>query len=220
MKKTLLIISLFAILGQLPAQVLTGNTSKKFTVGFDLFTDIWMEKPADMKIRAINQGFNVFGTYNFELTESGKHTFSAGIGIRNNQLYSNSQINNIKADTIVFTPITNNYKRSKLHLVYVDFPFEFRFRFDDKWKLGVGFKLGIILDSKTKYYGDITATGPRVLQKNKKVNSLEKYTFGPTLRVGYKWVSLFGYYQPTHIFSRDLGPDLYPISVGITLSPF
>lgn len=220
MKKTLLIISLLVIFGQLPAQVLTGNTSKKFTVGFDLFSDIWMEKPADMKIRAINQGFNVFGTYNFDLTESGNHTFSAGIGIRNNQLYSNSQINNIKADTIVFTPITNNYKRSKLHLVYVDFPFEFRFRFDDKWKLGVGFKLGIILDSKTKYYGDITATGPRVLQKNKKVNSLEKYTFGPTLRVGYKWVSLFGYYQPTHIFSRDLGPDLYPISVGITLSPF
>jgi hypothetical protein len=63
MKKTLLIISLFAILGQLPAQVLTGNTSKKFTVGFDLFSDIWMEKPADMKIRAINQGFNVFGTF-------------------------------------------------------------------------------------------------------------------------------------------------------------
>jgi hypothetical protein len=220
MKKTLLIISLFALMGQLSAQVITGNTSKKFTVGFDLFSDIWMGKPADMKIRAINQGFNVFGTYNFELTESGNHTFSAGIGIRNNQLYSNTQINNIKADTIVFTPITNNYKRSKLHLVYLDFPFEFRFRFDDKWKLGVGFKLGLILDSKTKYFGDITATGPRVLQKSKKVNSLEKYTFGPTLRVGYKWVSLFGYYQPTHIFSRDLGPDLYPISVGITLSPF
>lgn len=220
MKKTLLIISLLVLAGQLSAQIITGKTSTKFTVGFDLFSDIWMDKPADMKIRTINQGFNVFGTYNFDLTENGRHSFSAGIGLRNNQLFSNTQINNIKADTIVFTPITNDYKRSKLHLVYLDFPFEFRFRFDDKWKLGVGFKLGIIIDSKTKYFGDISPNGPRVLQKSKDVNSLEQYTFGPTLRVGYKWISLFGYYQPTRVFSRDLGPELYPISVGISLSPF
>lgn len=219
MKKVVLSLIIILTAGYLQAQIITGN-NKNFTVGFDLFTDVWMEQPDGMKARAVNQGFNVFATYNFMLVESGRHTFSTGLGIRNHQLFSNSTINDIKADTIVFTPITNNYKRSKLHVVYLDFPFEFRFRFDDTWKLGVGFKLGLVIDSKTKYYGDLTATGPRVLQKHKKVNSLEKYTFGPTLRIGYKWVSLFGYYQPTHIFARDLGPDLYPISVGITLSPF
>lgn len=220
MKKAALLISFLLMISYLQAQVLTANTSKKFTVGFDLFNDFWMGQPDGMKARTINQGFNVFGTYNFDLVESGAHTFSAGIGIRNNQLYSNMKINDIKADTIVFSKITYNYKRSKLHVVYLDFPFEFRFRFDNKWKLGVGFKLGINIDSKTKYVGDITATGPRMTQKYKKVSEIEKYTFGPTLRLGYKWISVFAYYQPTHVFTHNLGPDLYPISVGITLSPF
>ena len=117
-------------------------------------------------------------------------------------------------------PITNNYKRSKINLVYLDFPAELRFRFDNKWKLGIGFKLGIVIDSKTKYVGDITAIGPRVHQKSKKISSLEKYTFGPTLRLGYKWFNVFAYYQPARVFQRDLGPEFYPLSVGITLAPF
>ncbi|MDY0077161.1 MAG: outer membrane beta-barrel protein [Bacteroidales bacterium] len=219
MKKAGLLIVLALFASSLSAQIITDKTSKKFTVGFDLYTDFLTQTPANYNARTINQGFNVFGTYNFALGKSA-HTFSLGLGIRSQNFYSNTAIANVNADTIRFVPITNNYKRSKINLVYLEVPAELRFRFDNKWKLGVGFKFGILIDSKTKYVGDITAIGPRVYQKSKKINSLEKYTYGPTLRLGYKWISAFAYYQPARVFKRDLGPEFYPLSIGITLAPF
>ncbi|MBZ0243721.1 MAG: PorT family protein [Bacteroidales bacterium] len=219
MKKAGLLFVLALFVSSLSAQIITDKTSKKFTVGFDFYTDILTQTPVDYDARTINQGFNVFGTYNFALGKS-PHTFSLGLGIRSQNLYSNTAIADLNADTISFVPITNNYKRSKINLVYLDFPAELRFKFDNKWKLGVGFKFGIVIDSKTKYVGDITAIGPRVHHKSKKINSLEKYTYGPTFRLGYKWFSVFAYYQPARVFKRDLGPEFYPLSVGVTLSPF
>jgi hypothetical protein len=59
------------------------------------------------------------------------------------------------------------------------------------------------------------------IEKAKQVNNVEKFRFGPTLRVGYSWFSLYAYYSVTKVFQGNKGPeDLYPISVGITLLPF
>ncbi len=218
MKKTGLILTLIFLAGMSYAQVITNKTSKSVTVGFDVFTDLWLNPPADMKVRAINQGFNVHATYNFPLGETA-HSFAIGTGLRTHNLFSNAAIPNLNADTITFVKIDEKYKRNKVNLVYLDFPMEFRFRFDDKWKLGVGFKLGIEMDSKTKYVGE-NAAGNSIKVKQKDIAQLEKYTFGPTLRFGYKFVSVFGYYQISSAFQRDLGPELAPISVGITISPF
>jgi len=219
MKKAGLLFVLALFASSLSAQIITDKTSKTFSVGFDLYTDILTQTPADYNSRTINQGFNAFMTYNFALGKS-PHTFSIGAGIRSQNFYSNTKIGDLKADTIKFVPITNNYKRSKINLVCVDFPAEFRFRFNNSWKVGVGFKLGIAIDSKIKYVGDATPIGPRVLEKSKKINSLERYTYGPTLRVGYKWVNVFAYYQPSRVFNNDLGPEFYPLSIGLTFTPF
>lgn len=219
MKKAGFLFVLALLASSLSAQIITDKTSKAFTVGFDIYNDFLTQTPDDYDSRTINQGFNVFGTYNFALGKSA-HTFSLGVGIRSQNFYSNTLIGDMTADTVKFVPITNNYKRSKINLVYLDFPAELRFRLDNKWKVGIGFKLGVVIDSKSKYVGDATAVGPRVYEKSKRINSLEQYTFGPTLRLGYKWISLYAYYQPARVFQRDLGPEFYPLSVGITLAPF
>jgi len=219
MKKIGLIISLLFISFTMQAQIITDKTSKKYTVGFDIYTDFVTKIPTSYTAAAFNPGFNVFGTYNFPIGKS-QHIFALGIGIRSHNLYSNTRIADVNADTIVFSPITNNYKRSKLNLVYLDIPGEVRFKFDNKWKLGIGFKMGILLDSKEKYIGDQTITGSRVYEKRKRINALETYTFGPTLRVGYKWVSLFGYYQIGRTFKQSAGPAFKPLSIGLTISPF
>lgn len=221
MKKSALVLALtlFAIFAN--AQVITDKTSKNVSVSFDVLNDFVTKSPANTKFRAINQGFNVNVTYNFKVGE-GPHVFALGTGLRIHNWYSDSRISNIKGDTIVFAPINSklSHKRSKLNLVYVDFPAEFRFRFDDKWKLGVGFKMGVLIDSKEKYLGQLVENGPTMHIKQKKVNALERYTFGPTLRFGYKYINAFAFYQITRTFQRDLGPEMYPLSVGITIAPF
>lgn len=221
MKKALVIALSLMLSFPSFSQVMVTGKSAKVSAGFDLFTDIPTKTPANMKSRAINQGVNTFLTYNFKIGE-GPHVFAIGAGIRSHNFYTNTRIVNAYADTIIFRPIDSklNYKRSKLNVTYFDIPAEFRFRFDDKWKIGVGFKLGMLVDSKEKYIGQLVENGPRALNKTKKINSLEKYTFGPTLRVGYKVVSVFGYFQPASVFRNDLGPEFMPVSLGVTLTPF
>mgnify|MGYP002639475281 CR=1 FL=1 len=221
LKVILPLLFVFIFIGNTQSQVLSDEAKRKFTVGVDFITDIWQEKPADMDIRTINQGFNVFGMYNFQLGESNSD-FSAGLGIDNHNMYSDTRIENLNADTIVFVPLgTNIYQRSKINLTYVSIPFEVKIRLNNGVKFGAGFKVRYLLSSKDKYVGDVPGEAKgRTMVKRKTINSTEDWAYGFTLRMGYKSVNLFGYYQISSIFEKGRGPQMYPISVGITLTPF
>lgn len=208
--------------GDVFSQVISESAKRKVTIGMDLYTDIWQDVPADMSLRTINQGFNVFAMYNFQIGESNTTTFAVGLGLDNHNMYSDTRIENVTADTIVFAPLEGNvYQRSKINLTYISIPMELKFKFKNDMKFGAGFKLQYLASSKDKYIGDVpNEEVGRQMVKRKKINSLETYAYGFTLRVGYKAVNLFGYYQISDIFEKGKGPELYPISVGITLTPF
>ena len=226
-KLPILIIFLAILMGSFNAnsQVLSESAKRKVTVGVDVFTDIWLytNNPVYMSpgfsLRTIQQGATAFVMYNLQLGES-LSSFSIGLGIRNHNMYSNSLIKDIKADTIIFEEIEVNYKKSKVNLVYLDLPVEFKYRTEGGFKLGVGFKVGYLIDSKEKYKGDRPHEAIMVKVKTKTIRQVEKWTFGPTLRIGFKWVSLFAYYQINGIFVTDRGPEMNPISVGFTITPF
>lgn len=203
------------------AQGLSESIKKKFTVGADVYTDIWQGLPDGVESRTINQGATAFGMFNFQLGES-ITSFSIGLGIRNHNLYTNSKIDDFRGDTIVLTPIPDDvdYKRSKINLVYLDVPAEFKIRMENGFKVTVGFKVGWLIDSKEKYVGDIYGTTKGVKEKSKKIWHTESISYGPTFRVGYKFISLYGYYQISDAFKRNLGPEVAPISIGLTITPF
>ncbi len=224
MKKFQLIIAIcfFALLGQtVSAQVLSESAKRKITVGADIFTDIWLKSPDDIELRTIHQGATGFAMYNFQLGES-MSSFSVGLGIRNHNIYSNARVEDVKADTIKMVPIPANvnYKRSKINLVYLDLPFEFKFRTESGFKVSAGFKVGWSIDSKEKYVGDLTSSGPKVKEKRKGISNLETWTYGATFRIGYKAFNLYTYYQINDFFEKGKGPELQPLSVGLTITPF
>jgi len=232
MKKLItLIILLVAFFGteMVSAQVLSESAKRKVTVGVDVFTDIIFYKndplymPADFSFRTINQGANVFAMYNFQLGKSSLSSFSIGLGISSHNFYStNSMIDNIKADTIVYSTISEDFKRTKINMTYLNVPLELKFRTKGGFKIGIGAKVAYKLASKQKYVGNKTIDNKivKVNEKSQKINRLEDWTFGPTLRIGYKWISIYGYYQVTHVFKKSFGPELMPLSLGITITPF
>jgi hypothetical protein len=202
------------------SKIIGETTVRRVSVGVEIYQDFWMNWPKGMNIRAINQGGGAFVMYNIPFGDS-PLSFAIGAGLGFHNLYSNTRIENIKADTISFTVIPDSisYKKSKLGLAYLDFPLEFRLKTKSKFNMSVGVKLGYLLDAKTKYKGENLA-GDQIIQKNKKVDNVDKFRFGPTIRVGYDWFQVVGYFSVTKIFDKGLGPDLYPISVGITFMPF
>ena len=224
MKKFIILFSLFVIpffsFSQEKNKIIKETTIRRVSVGVEIYQDFWMKWPKGMNVRAINQGAGGFIMYNVPFGES-PVSFSIGAGIGCQNLFSNTTINDIHADTITFTPIpdTIDYKKSKLGLTYLDFPLELRVVTKDKIRFSVGLKLGYLLDAKTKYKGD-DIYGQESTVKYRKVEHVDKFRFGPTIRFGYDWFQIMGYFSVSQIFEKGLGPDLYPISVGITFMPF
>jgi len=227
MKKLIfiLVIGLFTINSF--GQKVSESTIKKVSLGYDLYTSLWMNMPLGVDTRVINQGVNVFAMYNHALNEKGL-SVAAGLGISSENLYTkNHYVSDIRAEEVEFTAIPTGIStaRIKLNFTYLDIPLELRLKTDKDVRFGLGFKFGILLDSKSFYKGVAfnssgTDLGYVAIEKDKKINQLEEYRFGVQARVGYKWVQAFGYYSLNKVFIADKGPQMYPIHVGFTFMPF
>ncbi len=205
------------------AQTLSASAKRKVTVGVDVFTDIWFNAPTNVKIRTINPSANTFVTYNIALGEKKTTSVALGLGIGNHNMYSNNgMIQSIKADTItyVLTGTGLKMKRTKLSVTYLEVPLELKFRNKKGFKISVGFKLGYLLDSKEKYVGNTYINGPQQNIKRKGISQLNTFAYSSTFRIGYKSFNLFLSYQLGTVFRVGHGPQLHPLSLGITLTPF
>jgi hypothetical protein len=229
----LVILTLLTVRAQ--SQVVNETTKKKISIGFGLYTDIWMNMPKDINQRWINQGVNVFATYNVPFGKS-NFSFAIGLGICTHNLYGDFLVNST-SDSTVFKKIPDSvgYKRSKMTLAFVEVPVEFRWKSKSKVTVALGFKGGFMVGSFTKYVGDSysgtnnynTVLDPVATHEPEKVRvkywgvkNLESFAYGPTLRVGYKWINLNAYYQLSTVFTKGNNPEMYPISVGLVLMPF
>lgn len=222
MKKIQILIAAVLVLafsGNLFSQMLSESAKRKVTVGADVYTDIWMKVPSDIDLRTINQGANVFMMYNLQLAESNS-SFAFGLGFSNHNMYGDFTIDSIKAPEINLTPIPSSvsYRKSKMAYTSIDLPLELKLKLDNGVKFGIGFKIGWIISSKTKYKGDIDGIEHKI--KDLGIENMENFAYGATVRVGYKIVNLFCNYQISKVFETGKGPQLYPISVGLTITPF
>jgi hypothetical protein len=131
-------------------------------------------------------------------------------------------LNPYTSDTLLFKQYRDDkdFKRNKLNCNYIELPMELRFRIKNAWKIGVGFKVGVLVNAKTKFVGN-NEDGVRIHEKYAYIKNVERYAYAATLRVGYKWVSLYSAIQLSPVFEvGHEGPRIMPISVGITVAPF
>ncbi len=84
MKKTIFLFILVVYSLQVFSQDIDESTRKKFSIVFDLYTDIWVNVPENVDVRTINQGVNVLGLYDYRINQSDfSFAFGAGLGSHN-----------------------------------------------------------------------------------------------------------------------------------------
>lgn len=235
MKKVLFTLIALVISATSFAQLIANKTDNKITLGFDLFSDFQLmpgNNTTNWDARGFNQGVSLALTYNFPLGESSKHTVSIGLGMTSHNLYSYNHITNpYTNDSLNISESmrdTEGFRRAKINPTYIDVPLELRFRIKDQVKIGVGFKLGIMVATKTKYVGPdpdgsvlTDGSGATIHEKYCYINNVERYAYSATLRVGWKWVSAFAAYQLNPVFEvGHNAPVIHPLSVGISFAPF
>jgi len=205
------------------AQVVNTSAKKKISIGFGMFTDLYLSKPDGLKTRTINQGVDIYGTYNMPFGKS-NFSFAAGLGICVHNLYWNYRYQG-DSTAFQFVKIEDSlkYKRSKVTVPYLEIPIEFRYKSKGGLAVGLGFKLGFLLYAHSKYVGDdyLFNSGNQLKYSAKGIKNLEKLAYGPTFRIGYKWFNVTAYYSLSNIFQSGYGrPELAPLSIGFVLLPF
>lgn len=204
-------------------------TLKKVSSGMDVFTDVWQNMPDSVKSRTINQGANIYAMYSFPIAKS-NFSLAIGGGISSHNLYLKGIIKTVDIQTVnqtVFTPVKSStnkvisYDKSKLNLTYFDIPLELRYKNKAEYRVSVGFKVGFLLSDHTKYKGNsLDGSGRKVKEKSADIKYIENTRYGLSALVGYKWVNLTFFYSLSKVFTDGRGPQVYPISVGISLRPY
>lgn len=193
-----------------------------------LHYDDWAQKPDSINMKGLNRGFSAYIMMDFPFKKAAQFSFAAGIGVGTYNYYFSNQrlILNEGNQTVIFRnlyePESTNYKKIKFNTAYLEAPLELRF-FGDPYnrnrgfKFALGMKVGYLLSVHTKervIVGDVTLT--------QKFGGLKVYnptwTFSPTVRIGWGNFSVFGQYSLSQQFTSGLGPEVYPFSIGLTIS--
>jgi hypothetical protein len=158
---------------------------------------------------------------------NGSFGIALGIGIGTHNLYSDGLLSidtaQMTKGNTIFVKIPDNidYVVNKFTVTYFDIPLEIRFHPKGKFNMAAGFKTGLLLNSHTKYSGDdFAGSGDKVKMKYYKIKNIETLRYGITGRIGYKWINVTFFYSISNVFEDGKGPELYPISIGLALTPF
>ncbi|MEO8087891.1 MAG: DUF2807 domain-containing protein [Bacteroidota bacterium] len=189
-----------------------------------------MEVPKGYEFLDLNTGKSICVSLNllqknFRLGHSNAWFFT-GLGLTWNNYRFDKNVNlTSAADTIsgdFDTTSTRTYTKSKLTAAYLTLPLMFEFFTSNKSKnalhLGVGAMLGYKIGSHTKT--KFTESGSTEKPKQYDDFYLNPFRYGARVSIGYRKFNVFADYYASTLFRDKKGPELFPVSVGITLAAF
>ncbi len=190
----------------------------------------WDGKPDTIKTKGFPRTVNVYLMMDFPFKTNPKWSAAIGAGIAADNMFFDKMSVGIKDNTptLQFTNLkdTNYFKKYKLATTYLEAPVELRFSSnpnDSKRsvKAALGLKVGMLLSAHVKGKELVTRGGSTINDYKMKEHSkafFNKNRLSATARLGYSSFSLFGSYAITPLIKEGLGPQIRPITVGLTLS--
>ncbi len=181
----------------------------------DVYSDMWLNAPDSADIKGFNRGAAVNMMQDFQFGST-NFSFAIGLGIGCHNMFYNANIVKDSLGVSQFNPRTDVPKMNKLALTYVDVPIELRFRTkrDNVFRFAVGGKFGYEINNHVKFVD----TGVKTKYYN--ISDINPLRYGVTLRVGYKMFNAYVYYGLSTLFKDKYGPEMSPVSFGLSFIPF
>jgi hypothetical protein len=191
----------------------------------------WTSVPQDMSISPMSMEVDIYGMYPLIGKESAM-SLAVGGGLSIQNIKSNCSLYS-DDDTLFFSKIPNNlsYKTNKLSTVFFDVPIEIRIRTRPSqpnksgivrkrnFRLALGFKIGYIIQSYTKYDGDVGGnTDNTIKYKEYRIKNILPYRYGVYGRLGYGKFAAYLYYGISTVFDTKKGLQTQPYAIGITIN--
>lgn len=193
--------------------------------------DSWMNKPDSIQTRGLSRSFNLYFMFDFPFKTNPKLSVALGAGVSSNNMYFRDtyiDITGREHNELRFTDVsdTTHFKKYKLVTTYLEAPVELRYTRDPSrpkksLKGAIGLKVGTMVGASTKGKTLQNGSGQTLrvfTQKEKSRQFFNPTRISLTARVGIGSFSLFGSYQVSPFVREGMGPDVRPLSVGLTLS--
>ena len=180
-----------------------------------LFMELNTSKSVEFSINFAEKSFSLY---------KNRLGLVTGMGIKWNNYHFD---NNIKLDPSLtplgaenIDPDSINYAKNKLGVTYLTVPLllEYQIPVGKKSKpiyLSTGVIGGLKIGSRTKQ--EYSIAGKEYEDKTKEDFNLSPYTYAVTARLGYKNINVFANYSMVSLFEKNKGPELYPLTIGISL---
>jgi hypothetical protein len=192
----------------------------------NLLSSTWLNAPEGVEMAPVSISSEFY--YMFPLFGKNSNiSMAAGLGVSCENYHNNSLPGLDSNDATVFTPHTGNheYTKNKLSVSYIDIPLEFRFRTNPNekkrsFKISLGFRGGYLVADYIKYVGEDfrTNTGKIVKFKEYRIENLSKIRYGAFARIGYGKVNLICNYTLSQFFEKDKGPEMVPLTFGLSFT--
>ncbi|MEQ8478153.1 porin family protein [Fulvivirga sp.] len=175
---------------------------------------------------------NFYYLYDFRIGNS-KFYFLPGVGVGldrykfEEDVTLTRAIDSVGVKSVAFSNLDSvDVKKSMLVTNYLDIPLELRFYGNPEdqrrsFKVGVGFKVGMLMSSHTKIKKE--DDGNRVKEKVKDSFELTRFRYGVTGRIGIGGFNVFYYQNLTPLFEKGKGPNMTEasnITIGLSFTGF
>lgn len=197
-----------------------GDRHERFDrIAFDFYTNRFTGMPQGTKQGDFSFGVSSYWYKDMPFGPKSRAAFAFGLGFSSINMHHNGMFTTTDSMGVsnytVFEKFPDGQKvyKNKVSFNYVDLPLELRFRnMDGKHKLRFypGFKGGVLVNNHTKF---------RDANSKVKIFDLPNrmiYQYGPTVRIMWNNFALYGFYSLTPLFEPNKGPQIYPISIGIS----
>ncbi|MBP1672819.1 MAG: PorT family protein [Bacteroidetes bacterium] len=190
----------------------------------DVYQSFWLGMPSNVSSMKFNPGINTSILWDIKRGPKSPFSFGIGGGVMYHTQNSDAILgyDNPTGNTVYkIITYTDSINTCRLNMVSLYLPLEFRYRHSSGFKVSVGARLGYILNLNQRYDGqDLTGRDQNVNFTNYQIFNKINYHFDFYARIGWKGLDLFYSYQLTKLFVDGKGPQIAPMSIGITISPF
>lgn len=207
-----------------------------FEMGFNGYTnsDFSTSLPSDALFMDLNQGKSVTVSINFLQYNIGLQRYKNNLGL---VVGSGITWYNYRTDSPYYfqkdpannktigVPVPDEYdvSKNKITSTFINFPLLLEWQLPasndaHRFFISAGPYAGFRLCGRTKMV--YHENGSRHKEHSKKDININPFQYGVMVRMGYRFIKLYGSYNFSILYTSNMGPELYPYTIGLTLLSF
>jgi hypothetical protein len=193
-------------------------------LNIDIYHSFWMGMPEGVKYMKFDPGFSVSILWDFKLPHNSPVSFGVGLGFSYFSQFTNSLLKVSDGWVMKYHVIDGGikYKLNRINYMNCNLPIEFRYRHKKSgFKFSVGVRVGLIAEVSQNYKGaDPEGGSMNKWYKSREIYNTQKISVEAYARIGWKAFAVFYGVHINKLFNEGTGPAVFPMSVGISISPF